>query len=230
MDKKKVLIVEDDKDIALLEETYLVSFGYDTKTVCDGNKAEAEILSNNYSCIILDAMLPGKDGFSILKDVREKINLPILMVTSRGDSFDKIRGLGIGADDYILKPFDPAELVARVNSNIRQYERMKTAIDKENEVVVLDVRILLDSWKVYKKDKEIKFPNREFEILKLLATNPNIVLSKEKIFERVWGFEYYSDDATVMVHINRIREKIEDDPKNPKIIETVWGAGYRFNK
>lgn len=157
------------------------------------------------------------------------------MVTARTESVDKIRGLGLGADDYIAKPFDPAELVARVNANLRQYERMMKKLPEEKEkqpeeIRTHDLRILVNSWKVYKGDKEIKFPNREFELLKFLAMNPNIVFSKEQLFEKIWGYDYVGDNATVMVHINRIREKIEDDSKNPEILETVWGAGYRFNK
>lgn len=157
------------------------------------------------------------------------------MVTARTESVDKIRGLGLGADDYIAKPFDPAELVARVNANLRQYDRVMQKLmgEKEKqpeEIQTHDLRILVNSWKVYKGDKEIKFPNREFELLKFLAINPNIVFSKEQLFEKIWGYDYVGDNATVMVHINRIREKIEDDSRNPKILETVWGAGYRFNK
>ena len=158
------------------------------------------------------------------------------MVTARSESVDKIRGLGLGADDYIPKPFDPAELVARVTANIRQYDRMKEKFqnaetsEEPEEIRIWDLRILVNSWKVYKGDQEIRFPNKEFELLKFLAMNPNIVFSKEKLFEKIWGFDYAGDSATVMVHINRIREKIEDDSKNPKILETVWGAGYRLNK
>lgn len=157
------------------------------------------------------------------------------MVTARTESVDKVRGLGLGADDYISKPFDPAELVARVNANLRQYQRMVEKFsdkgpDASEEIQVQDLRILVNSWKVFKGDTEIRFPNREFELLKFLAMNPNIVFSREKLFEKIWGYDYVGDSATVMVHINRIREKIEDDPKNPKILETVWGAGDRLNK
>lgn len=180
-------------------------------------------------------MLPGKSGYEICREIRDKVDIPILMVTARTESVDKIRGLGLGADDYIAKPFDPAELVARVNANLRQYDRMrqKPTEGKEEEpeeIQVYDLRILVNSWKVYKGEREIKFPNREFELLKFLAMNPNIVFSKEQLFEKIWGYDYMGDNATVMVHINRIREKIEDDSRNPKILKTVWGAGYCFNK
>ena len=180
-------------------------------------------------------MLPGKSGYQVCREIRDKVDIPILMVTARTESVDKVRGLGLGADDYISKPFDPAELVARVNANLRQYQRMVEKFsdkgpDASEEIQVQDLRILVNSWKVFKGDTEIRFPNREFELLKFLAMNPNIVFSREKLFEKIWGYDYVGDSATVMVHINRIREKIEDDPKNPKILETVWGAGYRLNK
>lgn len=235
---EKILIVEDDNEIAMLEEDYLDLAGYKSTILNDGNKVIDEVLKGDYSLILLDLMLPGKSGYDICRELREKINVPILMVTAKTESADKIRGLGLGADDYISKPFDPAELVARVKSNIRQYERLinKTEIKldekyKENETAIEigNIKILTKGWKVYKGNKEIKFPNREFELLKFLALNPNIVFSKEKLFEEIWGYDYISDNATVTVHINRIREKIEEDPKNPQIIETVWGAGYRLN-
>lgn len=235
---EKILIVEDDNEIAMLEEDYLDLAGYKSTIINDGNKVIDEVLKGDYSLILLDLMLPGKSGYDICRELREKINVPILMVTAKTESADKIRGLGLGADDYISKPFDPAELVARVKSNIRQYERLinKTEIKldekyKENETAIEigNIKILTKGWKVYKGNKEIKFPNREFELLKFLALNPNIVFSKEKLFEKIWGYDYISDNATVTVHINRIREKIEEDPKNPQIIETVWGAGYRLN-
>ena len=237
-DNKTILIVEDDADISMIEEAYLESAGFRTKIIGDGSLVSAEIENEHYDLILLDLMLPGKSGYDVCREIRGKTDIPILMVTARTESVDKIRGLGLGADDYIAKPFDPAELVARVNANMRQYERIHSAVKEEGkekseeveEIKIKDLRILTNSWKVYKGDKEIKFPNREFEILKLLATNPNIVFSKEQIFEKIWGYEYMGDSATVMVHINRIREKIEDDSKNPKLLETVWGAGYRLNK
>lgn len=232
---KKILIAEDDMDISMVEEAYLESAGFETRIIADGAEVERVLEKEQFDLILLDLMLPGKNGYEICRAIRDKLDIPILMVTARTESVDKIRGLGLGADDYIAKPFDPAELVARVNANLRQYERMKQKIspvpvETPDEIRVHDLRILVNSWKVYKGDREIKFPNREFELLKFFAMNPNIVFSKEQLFEKIWGYDYVGDSATVMVHINRIREKIEDDSKNPKILETIWGAGYRLNK
>lgn len=204
-DKKHILIVEDDEDISMIEEAYLQTAGYETVVVDDGMKVEEAIDNHKFDLILLDLMLPGKSGYDVCKDIRNKVDIPILMVTARTQSFDKIKGLGLGADDYITKPFDPAELVARVSSNIRQYLRGRG--QKENEIIIQDLKIEPDNWKVYKNGKEIKLPNREFELLKFLAENPNIVFSKEDLFEKIWGYEYMSDSATVMVHINRLREK-----------------------
>ncbi len=234
-EKYKVLIIEDDEDISMIEQAYLEASGFETLIVSDGNKAIQTLTTGKFDLILLDLMLPGKSGYELCKEVRAELDIPILMVTARTDSVDKIRGLGLGADDYITKPFDPAELVARVNANIRQYTRVAKVNQieqeqKNDEVCVGNIRILLQGWKVYKGGQEIRFPNREFELLKFMAENPNIVFSKEQLFEKIWGYDYVGDSATVMVHINRIREKIEDDSKTPKILETVWGAGYRFNK
>ena len=230
-----ILIVEDDEDISMVEEAYLQSAGFLTEIVSDGNAVKERLKQKHFDLILLDVMLPGKSGYQICKEIRECVDVPILMVTARTESIDKIRGLGIGADDYITKPFDPAELVARVHAHLRQYQRMQEKFTSEDavsqeEIRIQDIRILVNSWKVYKGEQEIKFPNREFELLKFLAMNPNIVFSKEQLFEKIWGYDYVGDNATVMVHINRIREKIEDDSKNPRILETVWGAGYRLNQ
>lgn len=234
-ENKKILIVEDDEDIRMVEEVYLQAAGFQTEAVTDGEQVAGMLEKMSFDLILLDLMLPEKSGYEVCKEIRGKVDIPILMVTARTESIDKIQGFGLGADDYIAKPFDPAELVARVRANLRQYERLmnknlsqdQTA---QEEICVQDLRIQVHSWKVYKAGKEIKFPNREFELLKFLAMNPNIVFSKEQLFEKIWGYDYVGDSATVMVHINRIREKIEDDSKNPKILETVWGAGYRLNK
>lgn len=232
----KILIVEDEEEIAMLEKDYLEINGFETQVEADGEKAVELALTGTFDLILLDLMLPGKNGYDICRDIRNKIDIPILMVTARTESIDKVLGLGIGADDYIPKPFDPAELVARVKSHLSRYERLtKGYRPQENEgeerdiIRVGNIEILTRSWKVYRDGEEIKFPNREFELLKFLAMNPNIVFSKEELFEKIWGYDYVGDSVTVTVHINRIREKIEEDSKNPKIIETVWGAGYRLN-
>lgn len=235
MERKKILIVEDDTDISMIEEAYLEAAGFTTEIVTDGAQAAAILEKEVFDLILLDVLLPGKSDYEVCREVRDKVDIPILMVTARTESVDRIRGLGLGADDYIAKPFDPAELVARVNANLRQHDRIFRKIPQEKteepeEICISDLRILVNSWKVYKNGREIKFPNREFELLTFLAMNPNIVFSKEQLFEKIWGYDCVGDSATVMVHINRIREKIEDDSKNPKILETVWGAGYRLNK
>jgi DNA-binding response OmpR family regulator len=234
---KIVLIAEDDAEIAQIEKDYLEINGIGADIAHDGNAALDMIQAKRYDLLLLDVMLPGKNGFELCKEIRESFDTPILMVTAKTESVDKIRGLGFGADDYITKPFDPAELVARVKSHLARYERL-TAGSKPEEphdksepsITVGDLRILTQAYKVYVKGKEVKLPNREFELLLFLATNPNIVFSKETLFERIWGYDYVGDSATVTVHINRIREKIEEDSSNPRYIDTVWGAGYRFNK
>ncbi len=231
--KKKILIVEDDEDIAMVEKVYLESAGFETSILADGSQVAGLLEKERFDLILLDLMLPQKSGYEICSEIRDRLDIPILMVTARTEAVDRIHGLGLGADDYIAKPFDPAELVARVNANLRQYERVarrgKRPETEPEEIRVRDVRILVNSWKIYKGDREIRMPNREFELLKFLAQNPNIVFSREQLFEKIWGYDYMGSSATVMVHINRIREKIEDDARNPEILETVWGAGYRLN-
>ena len=231
--KKKILIVEDDEDIAMVEKVYLESAGFETSILADGSQVAGLLEKERFDLILLDLMLPQKSGYEICSEIRDRLDIPILMVTARTEAVDRIHGLGLGADDYIAKPFDPAELVARVNANLRQYERVarrgKRPETEPEEIRVRDVRILVNSWKIYKGDREIRMPNREFELLKFLAQNPNIVFSREQHCEKIWGYDYMASSATVMVHINRIREKIEDDARNPEILETVWGAGYRLN-
>ena len=228
----RILIAEDDAEIAMLERDYLEIEGFETELVEDGEQAAAAALTGRYDLILLDLMLPGCDGYEVCRRIRDRVDVPILMVTARTESVDKIRGLGLGADDYIAKPFDPAELVARVKAHLNRYDRLVgggRAQDVER-ITVGELTILPRSWKVYKGERELRLPNREFELLKFLAENPNIVFSKEQLFEAIWGYDYLGDSATVTVHIGRIRDKIEDDPSNPRIIETVWGAGYRLNR
>lgn len=235
----KILIAEDDEKIARLEKDYLESNGYETEIIYDGSRVIPELKSRAYDLVLLDIMLPGCSGYDICRTIRDEIDIPILMVTARAEAVDVIRGLGLGADDYITKPFDPSQLVARVRSHLKRYKHLTGKRDgadgtggrqgKTEQIVIRDVVIEPKTWKVWKKEKELKLPNREFELLRFLAENPNIVFSKEELFEKIWGYDYISDAATVSVHINRLREKIEDDARNPKIIETVWGAGYRLN-
>ncbi|MBP3489347.1 MAG: response regulator transcription factor [Roseburia sp.] len=235
----RILIAEDDAEIANLEKDYLEIYGYEAVIAEDGHTAMQLLEKESIDLLILDIMLPGKSGYEICREIRDKVDIPILMVTAKTESVDKIRGLGLGADDYVVKPFDPAELVARVKSHLLRYERLtkkNTSVQEEREfdaeeysIEIGSLKILTKSWKVIKNGEEIHFPNREFELLKYLSLNPNIVFTREQLFERIWGYDYVGDSATVTVHINRIREKIEDDPKNPTIIETVWGAGYRLN-
>lgn len=230
---QRILIVEDDREIALLERDYLEINGFETEIIPDGPQAVTAILEGSFDLVLLDLMLPGCDGYEICRQVRERVDIPILMVTARVESVDKIRGLGLGADDYIAKPFDPAELVARVKSHLNRYARLTGTSKEVHAEEVLEVgalKILPRSRKVYKNGVEIKFPNREFELLLFLAEHPNVVFSRERLFETLWGYDYVGESATVTVHINRIREKIEDVPSEPVMIETVWGAGYRLNQ
>ncbi|ASR41605.1 response regulator transcription factor [Ligilactobacillus agilis] len=229
---KKILIIEDEEAIAMIEQDYLELSNFETEVVGDGASALQKLNDNSYDLILLDLMLPGgMSGYDVCKKIRGQVDIPIIMVTAKTESLDKVLGLELGADDYLTKPFDPAELVARVKANLNQYERLKgqTAQAKEKLVIGNGIVMELGSYKVTKDGKELRFPNKEFELLRFLAQNPNYVYSKEQLFEKIWGYDYIGDPATVAVHINRIREKIEQDSNNPKLIETVWGVGYRFN-
>lgn len=229
---KKILIIEDEEAIAMIEQDYLELSNFETEVVGDGASALQKLNDNSYDLILLDLMLPGgMSGYDVCKKIRGQVDIPIIMVTAKTESLDKVLGLELGADDYLTKPFDPAELVARVKANLNQYERLKgqTAQTEEKLVIGNGIVMELGSYKVTKDGKELRFPNKEFELLRFLAQNPNYVYSKEQLFEKIWGYDYIGDPATVAVHINRIREKIEQDSNNPKLIETVWGVGYRFN-
>lgn len=227
---KRVLIIEDDVSIAEIERDFLEINGYEVTIIHDGKQGFIEALNNSYQLVLLDLMLPSMSGFDICKQLREQIDIPILIVTARVEDVDKIRGLGLGADDFITKPFSLPELVARVQANIAQYERIRKD-QKRKQVNVLEfspIKIHLHSHRVFVDEQEIELKNKEYELLVFLMNNVDVVFSKEYLYEKIWGMDAFGDLKTVVVHINRIREKIELDPQNPKFIQTVWGAGYRF--
>jgi DNA-binding response OmpR family regulator len=226
---KHILIVEDDRSIAEIERDFLEINGMECTIVGNGTDGLREAASGKYDLILLDLMLPGLDGYEITKRIRGTVDIPILMVTAKTQDSDKIRGLGLGADDYISKPFSPTELVARVKANLSQYERLTGGGETLHEELNRgNVRINTASRRVYVDEREIELKNKEYELLHFLVLNPEVVYSKETLYERIWGMDAFGDTATVAVHINRLREKIERDPSEPDHIETVWGAGYRF--
>lgn len=225
----RILIVEDDTDIAEIERDYLVINGFDVEIVGNGIDGIERVKKSDIDLVLLDLMLPGLDGFSVCKKLREITDIPILMVTARKEDIDKIRGLGLGADDYIEKPFSPNVLVARVKANLSQYERLKKSETKKESIIDIgDYRINTSAHRVFKHGEEIELKNKEYELFLFLVMNADIVFDKETLYEKVWGLDSLGDTATVTVHINRLREKLEDDPSKPKHIKTVWGAGYRF--
>lgn len=228
---KKILIVEDDSSIAELQKDYLELAGFEVTICTDGVEGLNAIKKNDFNLVILDVMLPKLDGFSILRNIHEDKDIPVLMVSSKKEEIDKIKGLSLGADDYITKPFSPGELVARVKSHIQNYERIKskfTLKPKNNVIVIRGLEIIKDSRQVFVNGKEVFLAQKEFELLLHLAENPNRVYSREDLFEKIWGLDALGDTATVTVHIARVREKIESSPSNPQYIETVWGAGYKL--
>jgi DNA-binding response OmpR family regulator len=226
---RKILIIEDDHAIAMIERDYLEIDHFTVEIAPDGLSGVDKALHGNFDLILLDLMLPGLDGFSVCRKLREQLDIPILMVTARQEDIDKIRGLGLGADDYIEKPFSPSVMVARVKSNLAQYQRLKNNGKKmSGEITIGPICIHTKSRRVYVGGQERELKNKEYELLLFLVTNADSVFSRETLYERIWGFEAMGDNATVVVHINRLREKIEEDLANPRYIQTVWGAGYRF--
>lgn len=228
---KRILIVEDDTSIAEIERDFLQIEGFETDIAADGLLGYQKAVSENYDLILLDLMLPGMDGFEICRSIRGKTDVPILMVTARLEDADKVRGLGLGADDYISKPFSPTEMVARVKANLAQYERLKNAGaegEKADTIQIGSINANLLTHRVYVDGIELQLKNKEYELLVFLMSNPDIVFSKEHLYERIWGMDSFGDLKTVTVHINRLREKIEKDPQDPKYIQTIWGAGYRL--
>ena len=237
----RVLIVEDDQSIADLQKDYLQLSGFEVDVLLNGDNIEAYISEHQYELVILDIMLPGRDGFELLEVIRQIKQMPILLVSARSEDIYKIKGLGLGADDYITKPFSPAELVARVQAHINKYKRLeqlfKTDNQTEDELLVnskrhiINVRglvIYTDSRQVFIGEREVILANKEYDLLLYLVQHANRVFSKEELFDKIWGLEAFGDVSTVTVHIARIREKIEKTPSKPEYIVTVWGAGYRF--
>ncbi len=224
---KRILIIEDDKSISEIQKDYLEMSGYEVVCAFNGNSGFEYIKNENFDLIILDLMLPERNGFDILKEISDSKQIPVLIVSAKSDETYKIKGLNLGADDYITKPFGMGELVARVNSHIKTYEKFKQGSDKKMiKVGVLSVD--KQDRRVYIDDNEVLLTQKEFDLLLFLIEHPNRVFSKENLFERVWGYDSLSDASTITVHIARIREKIETNLENQQKIETVWGAGYRF--
>jgi DNA-binding response OmpR family regulator len=225
----KILIVEDELSIAELEKDYLELSSFEVDIETDGLSGLNRALAEDYDMLILDLMLPEMDGFEICKRVRAEKNIPILMVSAKKDDIDKIHGFGLGADDYITKPFSPSELVARVKAHLARYDRLVSSTAQENDVIeIRGLKIDKTARRVYVNGEEKAFTTKEFDLLTFLASNPNRVFKKEELFSKIWDMESIGDIATVTVHIKKIREKIEFDTSKPQYIETIWGVGYRF--
>lgn len=224
----KILIVEDDPDIAAIERDYLELNGCQVEIAADGKRGLALGLSGKFDLILLDLMLPVVDGFTVCRKLREEIDTPILMVTARREDVDKIRGLGLGADDYIEKPFSPSVLAARVKAHLARYERLTGGRKQTAEIHIGGLSLHTDTRRLYVEGREVELKNKEYELLLFFLLHVDIVFSREELYEKIWGLEAIGDNATVAVHINRLREKIEPDPARPRYIQTVWGAGYRF--
>ncbi|WP_028782279.1 response regulator transcription factor [Thalassobacillus devorans] len=227
---RKILIIEDDQTIAELERDFLEIENYEVTIISDGKDTQETLRNSHYDLILLDIMLPSINGFELCKEIRQETDIPILMVTAKHEDMDKVRGFGLGADDFIVKPFSPTELVARVKAHLARYERL---VQHEQTPVVLHkggLEINTSSRQVFVDGKELPFTTKEFDLLHFMAVHPNQVFSKEHLFEKIWGLDAMGDNSTVTVHIKKIRKKIEKDSTDPQYIMTVWGSGYRFNE
>ena len=225
----RVLIVEDEEAIAEIEKDYLELSDFEVVIKSDGTQGLATALNEDFDIMILDVMLPGTDGYEICRQVREVKNTPIIMVSAKKEDIDKIRGLGVGADDYMTKPFSPRELVARVKAHLARYERLVSSAKQENDVIeIRGIKIDKTARRVFVNGEEKVFTTKEFDLLTFLAEHPNHVFTKDELFKEIWDMDSIGDIATVTVHIKKIREKIEYDTSKPQYIETIWGVGYRF--
>lgn len=222
--KGNILIVEDEISIAELEKDYLEIDGFSVELAHTGTKGLELALSQSFDLIILDLMLPEMDGFEICRRVRDEVDVPILMVSAKKEDIDKVRGFGLGADDFVTKPFSPSELVARVKSHLKRYQRLTNKTPKKKELSIKNLIINVDSRRVFVDSKEVVLTTKEYDLLFFLASNPEQVFSKDTLLDRIWGMDAFVDTATVTVHIGKLREKIPTE-----FIETIWGAGYRFN-
>jgi DNA-binding response OmpR family regulator len=227
---QRILIIEDEESIAELQRDYLEVNGFASDIASSGEEGLKRAEVDDYDLILLDLMLPGVDGFELCRQLRKSLDIPILMVTARKEDIDKIRGFDRGADDYIEKPFNPNELVARVKAHLARYERLVNRSSKTNDIHVKGLHIDMNARRVYLEGEEKVLTAKEFDLLVHLASNPDRVFTKEQLFERIWGFDSMGDISTITVHIRKIREKIEENPSNPTFIETIWGVGYRFIK
>lgn len=225
---KRILIVEDDDDIASIEKDYLEVSGYQVTVEENGTAGLTEALTGDYDLILLDVMLPGMDGFQIVRKLRDKVDIPIMMVTAKRTDIDKIRGLGFGADDYIEKPFSPGVLVAKVKSQLAQYERLKEKPEDRKRITISGITLESDTHRIWVRGEEKVLPNKEFQLLEFLMVHADVVYSRETLYTRIWGMDSLGNTATVPVHINRLREAVEEDPANPRHILTIWGVGYKF--
>ena len=225
----KILLVEDEEAIAEFDKDYLELSGFEVTIEMEGNAGLQRALSEDFDMIILDVMLPGMDGFEICERIRQEQNTPILMVSAKKEEYDKIHGLGLGADDYITKPFSPSELVARVKAHMARYDRLIGSSAEDNEVIkIRGIKIDKTAHRVWVNGEEKQLTTKEFELLTFLAEHPNHVYSKEELFKDIWNMDSIGDIATVTVHIKKLREKIEINSNKPQFIETIWGVGYRF--
>ena len=227
----KILIIEDDPDISAIERDYLELSGYEVAICADGTAGLNAALNEHYDLLLLGLMLPGTDGFTICRAVREKKDISILMVTALDKDVDKIRGLGFGADDYIEKPFSPSVLAARVKAHLAQYQRLKPQTAGKPKLLTAGILTAAPEQQlIFKNGAALALKNKEYELLLFLMRHPGQVFSREDLYEMIWGLESMGDNVTVAVHINRLREKVEDDPAHPKLLQTVWGVGYRLSR
>ncbi|MDO6655482.1 response regulator transcription factor [Anaerobacillus sp. 1_MG-2023] len=226
---RKILIVEDDQTIAELERDFLEIENYEVTIISDGKDTRNGLINNQFDLILLDIMLPTINGYELCKEIRQKTDIPILMVTAKHEDVDKVRGFGLGADDFIVKPFSPTELVARVKAHLARYERLVQHEAPQGVLHIGELEINTTSRRVILEGEEVSFTTKEFDLLQFMATQPNQVFSKEHLYEKIWGLDAMGDNSTVTVHIKKIRKKMEKNTTAPRYIITVWGSGYRFD-